>query len=143
MAPANFSCHKRITWNTEKGEREADYRAARSRALGERQIAERYKIAQKRLAIVYHRVKRKDKDLELDFKAHVERWRSETMHLSTLTRRFLHPSYLHIISLGRPVLPLLLAELRTRPDHWLVALNAITGSDPAPEGANFSEAVSA
>ena len=77
------------------------------------------------------------------FHDHVERWRNETGHLSSVTRMVLHPSYLRIIGLGRGGLPLILRELRERPDHWLVALNAITGDDPAPEGANFREAVAA
>jgi hypothetical protein len=34
-------------------------------------------------------------------------------------------------------------ELRERRDHWLVALNAITGADPAPQVAGFDEAVDA
>jgi len=45
--------------------------------------------------------------------------------------------------MGKLAVPLLLKELKERPDHWLVALNAITGEDPAPEDANFSEAVAA
>ena len=52
-----------------------------------------------------------------------------------------HPSYLRIIGMGREVLPLLFQELSDHPDHWLVALNAITGEDPAPMGSTFNEAV--
>jgi hypothetical protein len=54
-----------------------------------------------------------------------------------------HPSYRRIMGMGREALPLLLRELSERPDHWLVALNAITGEDPAPEGGTFTEAVHA
>ena len=36
-----------------------------------------------------------------------------------------HPSYLRILGVGQGVLPLLSRELEERPDHWLVALNAI------------------
>ena len=45
--------------------------------------------------------------------------------------------------MGQDGLPLLFQELSNRPDHWLVALNAMTGVDPAPAGATFAEAVSA
>jgi hypothetical protein len=45
--------------------------------------------------------------------------------------------------MGREGLPLLLEELSKQPDHWLVALNAITGIDPVPTGATFKEAVDA
>jgi hypothetical protein len=43
-----------------------------------------------------------------------------------------HPAYQEIISMGRPAVPLLLAELRRRPDHWFLALSAITGANPVP-----------
>ncbi len=45
--------------------------------------------------------------------------------------------------MGRAILPLLFKELSERPDHWLVALNAITGEDPAPKESTFNEAVEA
>lgn len=36
--------------------------------------------------------------------------------------------------------PSILRELHTHRDYWLVALNAITGEDHAPEGATLPEA---
>lgn len=78
-----------------------------------------------------------------DFERHASKWKAETMHWSSVSRRVLHPSYLHIIALGRKALPLILQELKKRPDHWLVALNAITEEDPASDGATFREAVDA
>jgi hypothetical protein len=54
-----------------------------------------------------------------------------------------HRSYKRIVEMGRDVLPLLFRELNAHRDHWLVALNLITGEDPAPEGATFNEAVDA
>jgi hypothetical protein len=80
---------------------------------------------------------------EEEFKAHAERWRRETLHTSSLTKMTLHPSYLRIIGMGRGVLPFLFKELAHRPDHWLVALNAITGADPAPADSTFDGAVTA
>jgi hypothetical protein len=77
------------------------------------------------------------------FREHADRWKTDTGHMSSITRAIAHPSYLRIIGMGKKAIPLLLKELRERPDHWLVALNAITGEDPAPEGANFTEAVAA
>jgi hypothetical protein len=70
-------------------------------------------------------------------------WIEETGHLSSITKAMMHPSYLRIIGMGRDVLPLLLSELKSSPEHWFVALNAITGEDPVPDGASFGEAVSA
>jgi hypothetical protein len=81
--------------------------------------------------------------LASQFKALSDQWRRETLHTSSLTKMITHPSYLRIIGMGQSFLPLLLRELDVRPDHWLVALNAITGVDPAPVGSNFDEAVNA
>jgi len=82
-------------------------------------------------------------DLESEFKLQADQWRRETLHTSSLTKMVMHPSYLRIIGMGRGVLPLLFKELAERPDHWLVALNAITGQDPAPAESTFDEAVGA
>jgi hypothetical protein len=37
-----------------------------------------------------------------------------------------------LLSSYREAVPLLLAELRREPDHWFVALQAITGTNPIP-----------
>lgn len=81
--------------------------------------------------------------LEDEFRAHVSKWRKDTQHTSSVTKMISHPSYLRIIGMGREILPLLLKELDEHRDHWLVALKAITGEDPAPEGSNLNEAAEA
>jgi type I restriction enzyme M protein len=81
--------------------------------------------------------------LEVDFRKHVEQWRNDTAHLSSISKAVTHPSYLRIIGMGPTVLPLLLNELKTNPDHWLVALHAITGETPATPESTFTEAVGA
>lgn len=81
--------------------------------------------------------------LELAFKQHVETWRRDCKHTSSLTKMITHHSYLRIIGMGPAVLPFLFRELLRRPDHWLVALNSITGEDPAVPGSGFMEAVTA
>lgn len=81
--------------------------------------------------------------LEQIFRAHVDTWHRHTQHLSSVARMVSHPSYTAIVEMGEPVIPLLLTELRDRPDHWLVALNRITREDPAPTRSTFSEAVAA
>jgi hypothetical protein len=45
------------------------------------------------------------------------------------------PAYLQIIDMGKEALPLLFNELRREPDHWFVALQAITGTNPIPSAA--------
>jgi hypothetical protein len=81
--------------------------------------------------------------VEEEFRSQVEKWRRDTRHMSSLSRMILHPSYRRIMGMGRDVLPLLLRELSERPDHWFVALNAITGEDPAPPRSTFDQAVAA
>lgn len=81
--------------------------------------------------------------LELEFHRLVVEWRWDTQHTSSVKRMVSHPSYKRITELGCDVLPLLFRELNAHGDHWLVALNEITGQDPAPEGSSFTEAVEA
>lgn len=81
--------------------------------------------------------------LEVEFRKHAEKWCKDTAHSSSISKIVNHPSYLRIIGMGPSVLPLLLTELQNKPDHWLVALNAITGHDPAPPDSTFTEAVDA
>jgi hypothetical protein len=80
---------------------------------------------------------------ELEFRTLVDQWRNDTQHTSSIKRMVQHPAYQRIIEMGSEVLPLLFRELNARRDHWLVALNIITGEDPALEGSTFTEAVDA
>ena len=57
-------------------------------------------------------------------------WRAETSHLSSGTKMAEHHAYQEIIGMGTAVVPLLLADLGRQPDHWFVALKAITGANP-------------
>ena len=70
-------------------------------------------------------------ELEELFVEHAERWKLETLHLSSLTNSAMHPSYPRIIGLGKQVIPLILEDLEQEPNHWFWALNAITGENPA------------
>ena len=82
-------------------------------------------------------------ELEAHFKTIVEKWHKDTRHASSLKKMITHPTYRRIIEIGPRVLPLLFNELNERPNHWLVALNAITREDPAPASSTFGEAVQA
>ena len=77
------------------------------------------------------------------FRTLADQWRKETRYLSSATKKIMHPAYQQIIGMGRDALPLIMEELRRTRGHWLWALFAITGEDPAPEGCTFSEAVDA
>lgn len=60
-------------------------------------------------------------------------WKAETSVLSSITEIVAHPAYLQIIGLGAIVLPYVFDELRNEPDHWFVALEAITRENPVVE----------
>lgn len=60
-------------------------------------------------------------------------WKAETMFVSSATEMCSHPAYQRIVGMGPVAVPLILASLRSSPEHWFVALAAITGADPVPE----------
>lgn len=65
-----------------------------------------------------------------EFDSLAEKWRNETGHLSSVSAITSHRSYLKIIAMGLPAVPLILAELRKSEDTWYPALSAITGENP-------------
>jgi hypothetical protein len=58
------------------------------------------------------------------------KWERETAHLSSAREMAIHPAYQQIIGMGPAVVPYILADLKSKPDHWFWALRAITGGDP-------------
>ncbi|MEK6928569.1 MAG: hypothetical protein AABW65_01265 [Nanoarchaeota archaeon] len=69
-------------------------------------------------------------------------WKVSTGMLSITTQKYKHPSYQSILSLKRNnVIPLILEELRQRPDWWFNALETLTKQNPVKAGANFEEAI--
>jgi hypothetical protein len=66
------------------------------------------------------------------FRELVAQWKEETRFLSSIHDMVSHAAYLQIIGMGKEAVPLLLDELRREPDHWFVALQAITGTNPIP-----------
>jgi len=85
----------------------------------------------------------KESPIEQKFRTLADQWRKETGHLSSATKKVMHPAYQRIIGMGREAVPLILRELKRTRGHWLWALFAITGEDPALEGSTFAEAVDA
>ena len=67
------------------------------------------------------------------FEELVDTWTKETIDISSISDIISHPAYLEIIGMGPRAVPLLLNELRERPDFWFVALEAITGEDPTSD----------
>src|SRR5690348_9308018 len=82
-------------------------------------------------------------ELEQTFRALAEQWRADTVFLSSVDKMSMHPAYQRIIGMGPQALPVILEELRARPDHWFWALHAISGEDPVRPGDNFDQAVAA
>jgi hypothetical protein len=70
--------------------------------------------------------------IEEHFRDLVRQWKEATRFVSSIHQMVSHPAYLGIIGMGRDALPLLVDELRRAPDHWFVALQAITGANPIP-----------
>lgn len=81
--------------------------------------------------------------LQDEFHLLAKKWRKDTQYFSSAAKMAQHPAYRRIMDMGKAVLPYLLNELNQNPDHWLVALNTITGENPAPENSTFDEAVQA
>ncbi|MCY4183400.1 MAG: hypothetical protein OXF43_11025 [Gammaproteobacteria bacterium] len=59
-----------------------------------------------------------------------DRWEKETWFLSSSSRAVEHPAHKEIVSMGEPVVPLILERMRGERGHWYFALRAITGANP-------------
>jgi hypothetical protein len=77
----------------------------------------------------YLRTRRKKLE---DFEALVREWKATRGHTSSAARMAKHPAYQNIMAMGEAAIPLILSELRKEPDHWFLALHALTGADPVP-----------
>ena len=67
-----------------------------------------------------------------------EQWYEERGVTSSFSKMTSCPSYLRIIGMGPKAVPLIISQLKREgrnPDHWFVALQAITGEDPIREEA--------
>lgn len=68
--------------------------------------------------------------LEQRFREQADKWERETRHISSVTKRVMHPSYQTIIGMGPDVVPLLIRDLRQNRRAWFWALSHITGVNP-------------
>lgn len=66
------------------------------------------------------------------FRALALQWQQETRHLSLISDIVLNTAYQQIIGMGAPAIPLILQELKEKPDHWFWALRSIIGESPIP-----------
>ncbi len=67
------------------------------------------------------------------FESLKKRWKKETMYMSSVQDISNNQQYQSIIKMGWGVIPLILEEMKRKPDHWFWALFMITGEDPVPK----------
>lgn len=77
------------------------------------------------------------------FRELAHEWESETGNSSIITKRFEHPAYKAIIAIGDEAIPLILNQLRRKPDRWFDALSTLAKCDPAKNTDTFNDAVDA
>jgi hypothetical protein len=70
---------------------------------------------------------------QYEFNVLAEQWERETSHLSSPSRKAVHPAYQAIIRMGADVVPLILQRMKKRGGHWFWALSALTGENPIPK----------
>lgn len=64
------------------------------------------------------------------FYSSLHKWRSETFFCSDHTKLIEHSAFRAIVNLGRPIVPLIIDELRHEPTWLVIALEEITGAQP-------------
>jgi len=73
---------------------------------------------------------RQSADIETKFFTLKQRWEENTAMLSSITEIAMHPDYQQIIGMGPIAIPLIIRELKNKPNHWFWALKSISGEDP-------------
>ncbi|MCX7429158.1 MAG: N-6 DNA methylase [Planctomycetia bacterium] len=69
-------------------------------------------------------------NLQQQFDQLATQWKRDRGHSSKIKTVVSVPAYQKIIGIGAKAVPLILREMRDRPDHWFVALQQITGENP-------------
>ena len=64
------------------------------------------------------------------FRKLADQWEYETVLLSSTEQVTEHPAHQEIVSMGEPVVPLILDRMQSQGGHWFHALRDITGADP-------------
>lgn len=66
-----------------------------------------------------------------EFNTLARKWKRETGFHSSLSEKFMHPSYQRIMAIGKPVLRYILRDLQLTSAHWFHALRYIANEDVA------------
>lgn len=97
----------------------------------------RIKLAQELSAVnnvIRHLVTEEPVSVRERFVELANRWRDETDYLSSPLSITSNDTYMKIISMGEPVIPLILQDLQERGGNWYRALRILSGVDPvSPE----------
>ena len=73
---------------------------------------------------------KRESSLEDEFQNCATVWKRDTGHLSVAGQIAKHAAYRRIIDMGEPAIPLILDDLREKPNHWFLALSAIANEAP-------------
>lgn len=74
-----------------------------------------------------------ERDFVARFYELVKRWRRETLVISSIDQAIAHEAFQEIVEMGGAVVPLIIREIKTRPDLLVAALPMITREDPVSE----------
>lgn len=69
-------------------------------------------------------------DYTTKFYSHLKRWRYETLTTSSADDIVGNQEFRDIVAMGDVVIPLIVSELRKRPDFLIAAMTLITGENP-------------
>lgn len=70
----------------------------------------------------------------VEFECLADEWEAGRPRGADVAQMTAHPAYQAIIAMGDPAVPWILDRMAAKPDHWFVALHAISGASPvAPE----------
>jgi hypothetical protein len=72
---------------------------------------------------------------EVDFQRLASKWKQETEGMSSISQKMKHPAMKKILSMGEDAIPLILRDLKYKPNWWFLALTILSGVDPVPRGA--------
>lgn len=132
---SNF-CH--TTHHISKWHFKPKSKIARSLAFGE----ETWKRKERDVITTTTGQECRDLQIKTEFDNLVQMWKKATSHYSFLGQIITHTAYLRIIGMGEKALPLILEELRQKPNgNWFSALEAITGKDVGQEASSIDEAI--
>jgi hypothetical protein len=76
---------------------------------------------------------RSECSIEDEFKMLAGKWRQQTGGDSSMSAIVSNINYLQVIALGKKAVPFILRELQREPAPWFVALQAVTGENPADD----------